>query len=185
PQLLGDAIQECDHMTRLVEDLLLLSRLDTGRLQLERRAVDLSDLLAEVQRQVGRLVASRDIQLCLERTIGSVWGDPTRLRLVLLIVLDNALRHTPPGGTIQVDTALRGRHVQIIVTDTGVGIASEHVAHLFERFYRVDNARGADNSSTGLGLSIAKALVEAQQGWITITSELGRGTRVTIALPAL
>jgi signal transduction histidine kinase len=182
-ELLGDVVQECDHMTRLVEDLLLLSRLDTGRLKLERSIIDLHDLLGEVQRQVGRLAAARDIQLCLEQTNGSVWGDPTRLRQVLLIVLDNALRYTPPGGTIRVSTMLRRRHVQITVADSGAGIAPEHVTHLFERFYRVDSARGVGNGGAGLGLSIARALVEAQQGWIMITSELGRGTQVTIALP--
>ena len=181
--ILADVIQECDYMSRLVEDLLLLSRLDAGGLVLERRAVDLPDLIAEVQRQVGRLAAARGSTLVAEPVAGTVLGDPIRLRQVLLIVLDNALRYTSPGGTIRLTGRLQGRQVQITVTDTGPGIAPAHLPHVFDRFYRTDAARQAASGGTGLGLAIAKALVEAHHGQIGVESAEGQGTRVTVTLP--
>jgi signal transduction histidine kinase len=110
-----------------------------------------------------------------------VLGDPTHLRQVLLIVLDNALRHTPNGGQVRIESQARGRQLAIVIDDTGEGIAPAHLPHIFERFYRADSARGTTGS--GLGLSIAKGLIEAQHGQITIASELDKGTRVTILLP--
>lgn len=197
--LLGDVLHECDHMTGLVEDLLLLSRLDAGRLSMERLTIPLPDLLADVQRQVGRLAAEKQITLLVQGRDGAACGDPARLRQVLLILLDNALRHTPPGGTITLtttkDEGRRAKHadaslahrpsssVSIAVADTGSGIAPEHLPHIFERFYRADSARGASNNS-GLGLSIAKSLIEAQHGQINIRSAPGQGTTVVVAFPA-
>jgi signal transduction histidine kinase len=181
-ELLEDILHECDHMSRLVEDLLLLSRLDAGRLKLERSAVPLAELLADVQRQTGRLAGEKGVRLSASSPSGIAWGDPTRLRQVLLILLDNALRHTPPGGSITVEAQPQGRHIQIAVADTGTGIAREHLPHVFERFYRADTARGGDGGSSGLGLAIAKGLVEAQGGQIRLGSQPGRGTRVVVTL---
>ncbi len=181
--LISDILAECDHMSRLVEDLLLLSRLDAGRLKLERQRIVLSELLADVQRQVGRLADERGIRLVLDSVSGTVWGDPTRLRQVVLILLDNALRHTPAGGVIRLAAQPQGRHVTITVADTGSGIAPEHLLHVFERFYQADSARGSRGGS-GLGLSIARGLIEAQHGQIRLESRPGEGTRVTLILPA-
>ncbi len=181
-ELLDDVLHECDHMSRLVEDLLLLSRLDAGRLALERSALALPELFAEVQRQVGRLAEARGVNLEADAPPQArALGDPTRLRQVLLILLDNALRHTPAGGSIALSAQARGRQVEIVVSDTGSGIAPEHLPHVFERFYR---ANGGEGAGSGLGLAIAHALVTAQQGQIRIESEAGQGTRVTLTLPA-
>lgn len=182
--LLEDVLAECDYMGRLVEDLLLLSRLDSGRLTLERQPISSSDLLADVQRQVGRLASERGVQLTTDGASGTVWGDPTRLRQALLILLDNALRHTPKGGAIRLGARPQGRQVQITVADNGTGIAPEHLPHVFERFYRADSSHEGERGGSGLGLSIAKALVEAQQGQIRLESRLGEGTHVTLILPA-
>jgi len=182
--LLDDILAECDHMGRLVEDLLLLSRLDAGRLKLERQRVALADLLTEIQRQVGRLADARGIHLVLDGASGAVWGDPTRLRQVLLILLDNALHYTPAGGSIRLAARPQGRYVVVTVTDTGSGIAPEHLPHIFERFYQADSARRSRGGS-GLGLSIAKALIEAQHGQIRLESRPGEGTRVSLLLPAV
>jgi signal transduction histidine kinase len=182
--LLEDVMQECDHMNRLVEDLLLLSRLDAGRIKLDRQAIRLGDMLSDVQRQVGRLADERGIKLVAGNTAANLvaLGDPTRLRQVLLILLDNAIRYTPQGGTIEMTGVGHGRHVALAVADTGNGIAPEHLPHIFERFYRVEEARGEEGQGNGLGLSIAKGLVEAQGGHIGITSKVGQGTRITITL---
>jgi signal transduction histidine kinase len=180
-ELLGDVLHETDHMSKLVEELLLLSRLDAGQLEVVRQPIAVPDLLADVQRQIGRLAAERGVRLSAGAASGVVLADPTHLRQVLLIVLDNALRHTPKGGEVRIESHMRGRQIAIVVSDTGEGIAAAYLPHVFERFYRADSARGA--SGSGLGLSIAKGLIEAQHGQIAIASEPGKGTRVTIVLP--
>jgi signal transduction histidine kinase len=180
--LLGDVLQECDHMSKLVADLLLLSRLDAGHMPMERTRIMLPQLFADVERQVGRLAEERGVRVTADGVSGAAWGDPTRVRQVLLILIDNALRHTPPGGAIRLAARAGGRLAHITVADTGCGIAPEHLPHVFERFYRADRA-GRDDSGSGLGLSIVKALVEAQGGQITIESQVGQGTTVVVALP--
>jgi two-component system sensor histidine kinase BaeS len=110
-------------------------------------------------------------------------ADPARLHQVVLIVLDNALRHTPPGGSISLSARPDGKQVQIQVTDTGSGISAADLPHVFERFYRSAEAR-AEGGGSGLGLAIARALVEAMQGHITLESTAGQGTTVTLMLPA-
>jgi signal transduction histidine kinase len=256
-ELLDDVLRESDHMAQLVNDLLLLSRLDSGALVLDWQMIDLPALLADVGREVGRVAARQGVRLNIEPATGNIWGDQARLRQVLLIVLDNAVQHTPAGGVITLvacepsdfgfsildfgsqprdgDRILhydrprpaarqaaprldKGREppgrrrpttsesatrlpgswpggashsragfarqspvVRITVEDTGRGIAPEHQPHVFERFFRADSARS--NGGAGLGLSIAKGLVEMQHGQIWIESRPGEGTRVTIELP--
>lgn len=181
--LLNDVVQECDHTSRLVDDLLLLSRLDAKQLVLERKPIVLAEVFADIERQVGRLATERGIRLTTDAAGHVVLGDAVRLRQVLLALLDNALRYTPSGGSIHLDAAQHGTHVIVTVRDTGSGIAPEHLAQVFERFYRADSSRAAPGGS-GLGLAIAKALVEAQHGQIAIHSQPGQGTQVTLMLPS-
>jgi signal transduction histidine kinase/uncharacterized membrane protein YkoI len=182
--LLNDVIGEADHMRHLVDDLLTLSRLDAGQLTLDRQPISVPDLLHDIQRQVGRLAGAKQIELRLTEAEGSVYADAERVRQVLLILLDNALRYTPPGGVITLAAHQHDRQVRISVGDTGSGIGPEHVAHIFERFYRADPARGSGTGNTGLGLSIAQALVQAHGGQIHVASTVGAGTLVTLELPA-
>ena len=181
-ELLGDILSECDHMSGLVDDLLLLSRLDSRALKMERSPLPASELLADMQRQVGRLAGEHQVQLTVGAAAGTVLGDPARLRQVLLILLDNALRHTPAGGQVTLAAAPAGHTVEISVADTGAGIAPEHLPHVFDRFYRADPARSGDG--TGLGLAIARSLVTAQGGHIRIDSQPGVGTTVVVRLPS-
>jgi signal transduction histidine kinase len=181
-EALKDVLGETDYMSKLVDDLLLLSRLDAHRLKLAREPIQLPELLGEVGRHIEKVAIEKGVQVALGNVQGAVWGDATRLRQVLLILLDNALRHTPPGGTIRLETGLRGRLRQIVVSDNGEGIPSKHLAHVFERFYQVDPGSN-ENRSIGLGLSIAKALVEAQGGIIRVESQVGKGTQFSIAMP--
>ncbi len=182
-ELLGDILAESDHMRRLVDDLLTLTRLDSGQLNLTIEPVNLAELLSKVQRQVARLGEQRGISVVLETADGTVQADAERLQQVLLITLDNALRYTPSGGRITLSATPAGRTVQITVADTGSGIAPEHLPHIFDRFYRADPARGRENGNAGLGLAIAKGLVEAMRGRITVTSAVGVGTTIAVALP--
>ncbi len=174
-------VQECDYMNNLVDDLLLLSRLDSSRLQLTREAVELSALLREIEGQFSKLTTTKNITLKVESVAGAVWGDPVRLRQVLLILLDNALRFTPPNGHIHMSTRQQGKERQILVRDNGVGISSEHLSHIFDRFYQVNNPGVDDSRNNGLGLSIAKELVGAQGGKIALQSQIGKGTLVVLS----
>jgi signal transduction histidine kinase len=112
-----------------------------------------------------------------------VRGDGLRLRQVFYNVLDNALKYTPPGGTVTVRSGRRGRAAVVQVTDTGAGIPPEHLPRVFDRFYRVDRARTREQGGTGLGLSIAKSIVAAHGGRIELDSAPGRGTTCTVTLP--
>jgi len=180
---LHDIVGEVDYMNRLVEDLLLLSRLDAHRLTLADELVALPDLLNETARQMEKLSTAKGVSLSVESAAGTVRGDRVRLRQVLLILLDNALRFTPSGGTIRMSSQLRNRDVVITVADSGSGIPTEHLPHIFDRFYQVPGQTG-DERGNGLGLSIAKGLVEAHHGKINIISQPGQGTSVEIFLPA-
>jgi len=180
---LQDIIEESDHMNRIVEDLLLLSRIDAKRLVLAAESVSLPDLLAETSHQVEVLASSKQVTLSLDPAEGTVRCDRFRLRQVLLILLDNALRFTPVGGTIRMGSENRGREVVLHVVDNGRGIPAEHLEHIFERFYQVPG-QSMESRGNGLGLSIAQGLVEAQHGKIIISSIPGTGTRVQILLPS-
>ncbi len=181
--LLHDVLAESDHMRRLVDDLLTLTRLDSGQLALTKETIDLTALLASIQRQAARLGEQRGVAVELADVGGLVQADTERLQQVMLIALDNALRYTPAGGRITLAATPMERTVQIRVADTGCGIAPEHLPHIFERFYRADPARGRENGNAGLGLSIAKGLVEAMGGRIAVESTVGVGTTVVISLP--
>ncbi len=181
--LLHDVLAESDHMRRLVDDLLTLTRLDSGQLTLTKETIDLTALLASIQRQAARLGEQRGVAVELADVGGLVQADTERFQQVVLIALDNALRYTPAGGRITLAATPMERTVQIRVADTGCGIAPEHLPHIFERFYRADPARGRENGNAGLGLSIAKGLVEAMGGRIAVESTVGVGTTVVISLP--
>ncbi|NTW43244.1 MAG: histidine kinase [Anaerolineaceae bacterium] len=181
--LMTNIVEEVDHMSRLVEELLLLSRLDAHQLKLDKNPINVAGLVAEIQRQFEPLTNARQVSFLNQATFGTVLADVTRLRQVLIILLDNALHHTPPGGTVTVQSIIEGRNLRIIVKDNGEGIAPEHLPHVFDRFYQADNTRSKDQKGTGLGLSIAKSLVEIQDGQIGITSQPGKGTSISITLP--
>lgn len=182
-ELLTDILNECDYMDHLVDDLLLLSRLDAHRLKMELEPVAISDLFSETVRQVSKLAQARNVSIETSTANGLVRADRVRLRQVLLILLDNALRFTPLGGSIRLSAHPAGKWVQIEVADTGRGIDPKHLPHLFDRFYQVDAPENDASRSNGLGLSIAKRLIEAQGGSIHIDSAPGKGTRVHLSLP--
>jgi signal transduction histidine kinase len=178
---LQEILGECDYMNGLIDDLLLLSRLDSKRLELARQPVQVAALFQVVKEKFEMLTHEKDIRLVVENDRGSVWGDPVRMRQVLFILLDNSLRFTPPGGAIQMDSQAHGRQRRLIVKDNGRGIPAADLPHVFERFYQVKNSNTSDSRSNGLGLSIAKSLVAAQGGWIAIDSQEGEGSTVILS----
>ncbi len=184
-EYLKNILEEIHYMNHMVDDLLLLARRDARRLKLSREAVKLPGLFSEVQHQVENLAAEKQVALVLGKSVDQVWADSARLRQILFILLDNAMRYTPPGGKISLEAVRHGRLVKIIVSDNGPGIPAELLPHVFERFYQASRSGGDETRSNGLGLSIAKALVEAMNGKITIESKPGEGTRVSLELPSV
>ncbi|MHB1134691.1 MAG: sensor histidine kinase [Chloroflexota bacterium] len=177
--VLGDLAGECERLIRLVNGLLALARSDVGR-ELRLEAVAISPLLDDASRQAQLLAPDRTLTYS-ELPGVAVVGNPDALKQVLLILLDNALKFTPPGGQVALSARALDGAVAIEVRDSGVGMDSAVLPHVFERFYRGDAARSGDGY--GLGLAIAKSLVEAQHGTVAVASELGRGSTFTITLP--
>ena len=179
-ELLQAVLRESDHMSRLIEDQLLLSRLDASELPLSNETVPVEGLFRSAAESMAHLAKGRGVTLTVGKADGAVWADPTRLRQVILILLDNALRHTQAGDSITLSAARQGGRQTLTIADTGAGIPASALPYVFDRFFRVDESH--TGPGTGLGLSIAKALVEAQGGSIELSSEAGRGTRVRLIL---
>lgn len=176
--------QETHRLERLVEEQLQLARLDAGALPLEREVIDLADL-ADVVVAPRVALARRDgVALAVTRATGDpvvAEVDPARVEQILLILIDNALRHTPAGGRVEVVVGRDGRDGTLAVRDTGEGIAEEDQPFVFDRFYRGDASR--EGRSAGLGLAIARGLAAAHRGAIRLESRLGEGSTFTLRLP--
>ncbi len=177
---------EAQLLNHLVDDLRTLSLADAGELTLNKIALAPGECLERVAAANAELAAQRGIRLEVQIApdLPLVNADRERLVQVLANLVSNALRYTPDGGTITLSGASDGGQVLLRVADTGTGIAPEHLPHVFNRFYRADPARSATGES-GLGLAIAKSLVELQGGAIQAQSVVGQGTTFTVALPAL
>jgi signal transduction histidine kinase len=178
----GEIISEADRMNALVGDLLLLSRLDAGALHFEREPIDLAAMMGEIVRSFGRVASEHTVSVQTTAISGRAIGSESRLRQVLLIVLDNSLRHAPEGSAIEIGSSTAGKKIFLTIRDHGEGITPEDLPHVFERFYR-GRSEGAEGGS-GLGLAIAKELVEAMRGKIRIAGGPGQGTTVTVELEA-
>jgi len=170
-------------MKGLVDGLLTLARSDAGKLELERRRVDLRDLVEESLALLTPLADETGITITrqLQPTQASV--DAYRISQVIANLLTNAIRYNRPGGSVTVSLASTPDEVTLTVTDTGLGISTENESSLFERFYRADKARSRSQGGSGLGLAIAKTIVEAHGGTIAFVSELGTGSTFTVLLP--
>ncbi|MFN7211121.1 MAG: ATP-binding protein, partial [Aggregatilineales bacterium] len=177
---------ELKRMTRLVGDLLLLAQADSGHLPLEEREVDLDTLMVEVYKQAKLLSEGVGVKVrLLMPEAARVKGDADRLKQVLLNLVTNAIKYTPEGGEVILSLNVEGGYAFMRVTDTGIGIPKEDLPYVFERFYRVDKARDRRIGGVGLGLSIAKWIVEAHHGRIEVESEVGKGSTFTVQLPRM
>jgi len=188
-RLMSGMHAEVERMQLLVADLLALTRLDEGRVKLQVAAVDASRLVSEVCEQMQQLLRGQELCYQVASDLPVMCGDINQLRRVLLNVVENAVKFTPSTGRI--DLAVHGEcsgFVTFEVRDTGIGIPPEALPHVFDRFYRADSSRTRlswQAGGSGLGLSIAKELVEAHGGTITVSSIVAEGTVVTIRLPTL
>jgi two-component system, OmpR family, sensor kinase len=182
-EALSDVAAEVDRMSRLTSDLLLLARADAGH-KIEMSRLSMDRLLADVHRQMGSQAQAVHLELGPVRKV-AVTGNPVWLKQLLLILLDNALKYTPPGGSVRLSLDREEGMAVVRVSDTGIGIASDDLAHVFERFYRADKARARDEGGAGLGLSIAHWIAEEHEGELTVESEQGNGTTFTLRMPAV
>ena len=189
-ELVDDLLGETDRMSAVLSDLLLLARLDAQKVSVSREPFDLALVISETSERFAVRARAEGKNLEVHHS-GKLpaRGDAPRTDQSLAALLDNALRFTPPGGTITVEGRITDKHVEAIVTDTGPGIAPENLERIFERFYRDDahsaaRSRGPSGGGTGLGLAIARDLVRAQGGEVGAENAAGGGARFTLSLPA-
>lgn len=178
---------QTQRLVRFAEDVAALAQAEESAASLEFADVDVAELIAKTAAALSGRYRAKAVSLATHlptTELPPLWGDEQRLSQVLGNLLDNALRHTPPHGRVDVHADTDGSRLLLRVSDTGEGIAAEHLPHVFERLYRADTARTRDHGGSGLGLAIAKALVEAHGGRISASSQgAGTGTTFTIALP--
>jgi heavy metal sensor kinase len=183
-ELAGSALEEVERLRKIVEGLFALSRLDAGEGLEQSAPFDLSELAASTADQMCLLAVDKNISIhCHSPQNVIVHGDRTRLKQVIVNLLDNAIKYTPVGGTIGVTVSARNGQAVLEVADNGIGISREALPHLFERFYRVDKARSRELGGAGLGLSIVRSICAAHDGKVEVESKEGEGTRFIVELP--
>jgi signal transduction histidine kinase len=183
-EIIEDQLYEIDRMDTLLSDLLVLARLDAGRLDMDHKPFDLTIVAAETASRFLMKAAEEGVRLEVEVPDElPVYGDPDRTSQILTALLDNAMRHTPKGGSITISGRLVGGWAEANVTDTGTGIAPEYLPHVFDRFFRAEEARTRAGGGTGLGLSIARDLARAQDGELLAGNVPDGGARFTLKLP--
>ena len=180
-------LREAQRTARLIDDLLLLARSDADPTAVPLQPMDLAPILGEVAEQAAALGATRGIAVTFSQAAAPlpVNGNEGSLRRLLLILLDNAVKYTPPGGRVTLDARSEAREVVVSVADTGAGIAEEDLPRVFERFWRADKVRSREAGGAGLGLSIAKEIADRHGAALTVSSRLGQGSTFTLVLPRL
>ncbi|QIN84842.1 hypothetical protein GBA63_20985 [Rubrobacter tropicus] len=186
-QLLEEVVEESKRMSRMVEELLFLARSDSSPPSLEPETISIPPVMSELAGRAAVLARERGAVLEADlRAEGTLRADPGRLEQAVLILIDNAIKYGPPGGTVTLRSEVtHSGELRITVEDRGPGIPKEDLPRIFERFYRVDKARSRRMGGTGLGLPIAKTIVEAHGGHVTAESRPGKGTRMSVHLPML
>jgi heavy metal sensor kinase len=195
-QVLRSNLEEINRMSRIVEDLLFLSKTDTGEIRLQKEEINLTEIVRDVVAQLSLLAEMKGLRLITTNHHEEihVLADGLCMRQLLLNLIYNGIKYTEPGGSIQValentppatsaSPGEQGSSVKIIVSDSGIGISKEDQEKIFDRFYRADKARSRDQGGSGLGLSICKWIVQAHRGHISVDSDLGKGSVFTVTLP--
>ena len=184
-QIIEDVKSEVKKMSKLVSDLLIVARSDNNALKMQWKTLNLGELLNQNVRIMRPLAQKKDINLLAEGIIDvKVRADEQKLKQVILILVDNAIKYTPEGGTVMVRfDGIFEAMARFSIIDTGIGIAPEDLDRVFERFYRVDKARSREMGGNGLGLSIAHEMVRLHEGNIKVESVVDQGTKFTVEIP--
>ncbi len=182
---LRTAQRDIRSLSVLIDDLFQMAQLDAGGLPLDRQTASLSDLISDTLESFSELAARREVRLegDVAPGVDPVLMDTQRIGRALTNLIGNALRHTPAGGRVRVRAATGDDSVRVEISDTGEGIRAEDLPHIFDRFYRGEKSRSRDTGGAGLGLAIAKGIVEAHGGRIGVESEAGQGTTFHLTLP--
>jgi signal transduction histidine kinase len=181
---IGSMLEEAQRLTDLIDSLLLLARVENGRLPPHLEPFSFPKLLEQVRESVDVLAAEKQQKIILdEKADLMVTADPLLTRQATMNILDNAIRYSPPGTNIFMRCFHRDGSVIAEIADEGPGIAPEHQQRIFERFFRIDKARSRDDGGAGLGLAISKLSIERQGGRIELESAIGKGSRFRIILP--
>jgi signal transduction histidine kinase len=172
-------------LSRLVTDLQDLTLAEAGQLHLQIAPIALEDIISRAVNGLALETEGKDLSLCVNvpADLPLVEADPQRVGQILLNLLNNAIKHTPPNGEIRVNVRVVQQEVEVRIQDTGVGIAAEHLPYIFKRFYRADPSRARATGGTGLGLAIVEQLVHAHRGRVAVESQIGQGTCFTFTLP--
>ncbi|HEX5013902.1 MAG TPA: HAMP domain-containing sensor histidine kinase [Candidatus Limnocylindrales bacterium] len=179
---LDDVDAEVARLTSLVEDLLLLARSDSGAVPIARQPLDLGDVAAAAASSMAKPADAKAVRVVVDPEPVMVEGDPVRLRQLVMILVDNAIRHSPSGGEVRVAVRRNGDAAYLDVQDQGRGVRPEDMPHVFDRFWR---ASGAPSGGTGLGLAIAKWIVDRHRGLITVSNRAEGGAQFRVTLPSL
>ena len=183
-EALGSVLEEVERLREIVEGLLVLSRLDVGEAPGEWTRLDLAELAASTAEQMGLLAEDKNVSVaCESQGEVPVVGDRARLKQVIVNLLDNAIKYTPPGGRVRLRVASEAGQAVLEVSDDGVGIPAEALPHVFKRFYRVDGSRSRDQGGAGLGLAIVQSICNAHGAELQVFSAPGQGSRFRVRQP--
>lgn len=182
--VLSSNLEEIYYMSKVLDDLFLLSRSDEDQIRIERKEVRLGAVIEEVCRHAEIMADEKDIKINITGLDGVViQGDAVRLRQMIWNLVHNGIKYTPSGGEVKISLEDKGDRACLTIHDTGMGIPEEHLPLIFNRFYRVDKARTRQEGGSGLGLSICKFIVEAHRGTIRVESVPGEGSKFEVHLP--
>lgn len=182
-ETVNQVIQEVNYMTKMTEDLLTLTRSDSNQIEILTESLQLDQILQRIVKSFTELATLKNIEVMAEISSIPMMGDKERLKQLFIIILDNALKYTKENGTITLKAGVKNSNAMIEISDTGIGISSEDLPHIFDRFYRGDKSRNRRIEGTGLGLSIANWIVQSHRGKIHVKSKVGIGTTVLVNFP--
>ena len=178
-------MMEVDRLTRLINDILSISKMESGQTEVSNERVRIDQMMEDVAEMLSVHANEKGVELTVNQTKEPlyVWGNPDRVEQLMLNLMENAIKYNRPEGTVRASLYAAKDTIQFLVSDTGIGIAEEHVPRLFERFYRVDKGRSRSMGGTGLGLAIVKHIAVSMGGMVEAHSKLGEGTEFLVTLP--
>lgn len=184
-QVLANTLEDLRRLSKIIENLFILAKADAGRYEINKRRMNLNPIITDIAEQLKLIAEPKNISVWIETAEDTfVEGDEVLIRMLLLNLVDNAMKYTPQNGTIKLSIGKDNGWVKIIVEDNGIGISKEDIPHIFNRFYRASKVRTSNYDGGGLGLSICQWIIKSHHGSITVRSELHKGSAFTVALPA-